>query len=40
MPGESLKFVETLMDLLKSQQNQKGQTKNYMFEYCKFGNKF
>lgn len=38
MPGESL--IKTIMDLLKRQQNQEGQTKNYMFEYCKFGNKF
>lgn len=28
------------MDQLKRQQNQEEQTKNYMSENCKFGNKF
>lgn len=28
------------MDLLKRQQNQEGQTKNYMVEYYKFVNNF
>ena len=40
MPNERLKFVQTVMGLLKRQQNQEGETKNYMFEYHKFGNKF